>query len=443
MSNIVVLPKLGLTMEHGLIMGWSKNEGDIVRKGDVLFQVESDKAVVDVESDYDGILLKIYHKDGEDVPCGNTIAIIGKAGETIPDAIAPIINASKHEVAVEKQAEKITQEVNKDNEKIIASPRAKRLAVKENVDLALVGPGSGDNGRIKEREVLLYIKNKLSGKDIKISPVARNILEDNQLTNKDIRGTGPEGRIMKLDVLESLRTSQTPNIPGYTTEAITIPITAIRETIAKRLTESKRYIPHYYITVAVDMYNFIESRKVWNTANPEKKVSLNAMIMKIVASGLKKHPLVNSSWTKDGIMVYPNANIALAVSTEKGLITPVVRYCELKSIVKIEEELADLIARARLGQLKLEEFSGSTCTISNLGMYDVEEFSAIINPPEASILAIASIIDTPVAQGQSVAVRPIMRITMSADHRVIDGAASAAFLGDLRAMLEHPFLALF
>ena len=443
MSNIVVLPKLGLTMEHGLIMGWSKNEGDKVRKGDVLFQVESDKAVVDVESDYDGILLKIYHRDGEDVPCGNNVAIIGKEGEAIPDNTSPAIITLPQEVPAEKLVEKSTQPVKNNNIKIVASPRAKRLALKENIDLALISQGSGDNGRIKEKDVLSYLNNRLSGSDIKISPVARNILEDNQLSNKDIRGTGPEGRIMKMDVLDSLRSSQSLNTAMHSEEIIKIPLSAMRETIAKRLSESKSTIPHYYITIAVDMFNFIETRKAWNAANPEKKVSLNAMIIKIVANGLKKHPLVNSSWTKEGIVVYPHANIALAVSTEKGLVTPVVRYCELKSIVKIEEELADLIAKARLGQLKPEEFTGSTCTISNLGMYGVEEFSAIINPPEASILAIASIIDTPVAQGQSVIVRPIMRMTMSADHRVIDGAASAAYLSDLRATFEHPFFALF
>jgi len=428
MSNTVVLPKLGLTMDHGIIISWSKKEGDTIQKGDILFQIESDKAVVDVESDYSGILLKRYHEEGDDVPCGQIIAVIGDAGEALPDTVNPVLK----KVPTESPSVKTT-----------ASPRAKRLAINENVDLALVGKGSGDNGRIKERDVVSFINSRSSIDKTNISPVAKNILDLNNAVAEGIAGTGPAGRVMKEDVLYSLRRTQIEPDYSGSEETITIPINSIRETIAKRLTESKSTIPHYYITVAVDMSNFLETRKVWNAANTEKKVSINAMIIKIVASGLKKHPMVNTSWSKDGILVFPSANIAIAVSTEKGLVTPVVRNCERKSVIEIESALGDLIARARSGQLKLEEFSGSTCTISNLGMYGIEEFSAIINPPEASILAIASIIDTPVSQGQAVVIRPIMKITMSADHRVIDGAVGAAFLGDIRTMLEHPFFALF
>jgi pyruvate dehydrogenase E2 component (dihydrolipoamide acetyltransferase) len=423
-------------MEHGIIMGWSKKEGDSVSRGDILFQVESDKAIVDVESDYEGILLKRYHDEGDDVPCGEIVAIIGQAGETFSYSASTTLEASVKE---EKRPEPIPGS----GTKIVASPRAKRLALKENVDIALVGQGSGDKGRIKEKDIVSYIEKRFSSDDKKISPVAKNILEANHASSGDLQGSGPEGRIMKRDVLVSLSATQADTNLLDSGKPFIIPLSAMRETIARRLSESKSTIPHYYITVAVDMTNFLESRKVWNTANPDKKVSMNAMILKIVASALKKNPMINASWSKEGILVYPTANIALAVSTDKGLVTPVVRNCGHKSVVEIEAEVSDLIARARSGQLKFEEFSGSTCTISNLGMYGVEEFSAIINPPEASILAIASIIDTPVAQDKAVVVRPIMRITMSADHRVIDGAASAAFLGDLRAMMEHPFLALF
>lgn len=443
MSNTVLLPKLGLTMEHGLIMGWSKKEGDSVKKGDVLFQVESDKAVVDVESDYEGILLKRYYKEGDDVPCGTMVAAIGKKGEPPPDFKSPAAETPVSE-AVPQAEEKVKSEsLTRTSDKIIASPRARRLAVKEGVDLGLIGSGSGDNGRIKERDVQAFMDGAMDGDRQKISPVAKNILETEQISSAGIKGTGPDGRIMKRDVLGSVQKTGDRYVQDESSEIKIIPISPMRETIAKRLSASKGTIPHYYITIAVDMTNFIEARKAWNESNPEKKVSMNSMIMKIVASALKKHPMVNASWSSEGLRLFPWANIALAVSTDKGLVTPVIKDCDRKTVLGIEEELADLIGRARTNQLKLEEFTGSTCTISNLGMYEVEEFSAIINPPEASILAVASIINTPVAQGQAVVVKPIMKITMSADHRVIDGAGSAEFLRDLKKMLEFPFFAMF
>jgi pyruvate dehydrogenase E2 component (dihydrolipoamide acetyltransferase) len=443
MSNTVVLPKLGLTMEHGIIMAWSKNEGDTIRKGDILFQVESDKAIVDVESDYDGILLKRYYKEGDDVPCGYRVAIIGYLGEAISDSDKPVIDSIPMDASVDNKINIESDYKKHESSRIIASPRAKRLALTENISLELIGRGSGDNGRIKERDVRSFIDKTSLPEEVNISPVARNILQANKIDTDGLLGTGPEGRIMKRDVLESLGQKLSSAISAEDTVAKKIPISQTRMIIAQRLTESKSTIPHYYITISVNMSNFIENRKTWNIKNPDRKVSMNAMIMKIVAAALIKHPMVNASWSKEGIFSFSNANVALAVSTEKGLVTPVVKNCERKSVLQIEGELTDLIRRARQGLLKLDELSGSTFTISNLGMYGVEEFSAIINPPEASILAIASIIDTPVADGQAVVIQPMMKITISADHRVIDGAGSAAFLGDIRTMLEHPFFALF
>ncbi len=443
MSDTVLLPKLGLTMEHGIIMGWSKKEGDEVKKGDVLFQVESDKAVVDVESDYNGILLKRYYKEGDDVPCGIAVAAIGKKGEVPPDLVSPAAEAPVSEAVTHGEGKAKSETLPRTSGKVIVSPRARRLAVKEGVDLGLIGSGSGDNGRIKERDVQAFIDNSMDKGRQKISPVAKNILEAEKISSEGIRGSGPDGRIMKRDVLGSLQKMGDRYTQDKSSEVKIVPISPMRETIAKRLSTSKGTIPHYYITIAVDMTNFIEARKVWNEGNPEKKVSMNSMLMKVVAVALKKHPMVNASWSSEGLRLFPWANIALAVSTDKGLVTPVVKDCDRKAVLEIEEALADLIGRARKNQLKLEEFTGSTCTISNLGMYEVEEFSAIINPPEASILAVASIINTPVAQEQSVVVKPIMKITMSADHRVVDGAAGAEFLRDLKKMLEYPFFAMF
>ncbi|HWP69016.1 MAG TPA: 2-oxo acid dehydrogenase subunit E2 [Rectinemataceae bacterium] len=450
MSNPVRMPKLGLTMEHGVIIKWTCKEGDLIKRGDVLLEVESDKATVDVESEFEGILLKRYYGEGTDVPCGENIALIGDAGEKISEPDARPAVAFKEPAAEEKDAvlsrgsDAGDGSVSTPNKGYIASPRARRFARQHGVNLSEIMKGSGGNDRIVERDVKNYLEIATNIQGAKASPVARNIMEASGVSVQDVKGSGPDGRIMKKNVLHTIeelaRTAAAAVGPGTPKK---VPLTSMRATIARRLSESKRSIPHYYMSISVNMETFINARVSYNATHPDRKVSMNAMLMKVIAVALMKHPDVNASWSDDGITYFPNADIALAVATETGLITPVVRNCDGKGVLEIDGELGDLISRARKGALKPQEFSGSTCTLSNLGMHGIEEFSAIINPPEAAILAVASIVDTPIAVGQTVVIKPMMKITMSGDHRVIDGAVGAEFLKDVRLILEQPFFGLF
>ena len=450
MSDIVLMPKLGLTMEHGIIVKWARKEGDSISRGDVLLDVESDKAVVEVESEFEGILLKRYYNDGADVPCGEIIALIGHAGEEIPDS--DVKPAAIHAGPVEERniatpshdPDMRGESASMRNRGYTASPRARRFARQHRVDLSAIMKGSGENNRIVEQDVKNYLETTEKAGGTKASPVARNIMEASGVSAEGLKGSGPDGRIMKQDVLKAVEAS------NQTTAAFTnsklpkkVPLTRMRATIARRLSESKRSIPHYYMSVSVNMEVLMNARAAYNATRPDRKVSMNAMLMKVVAIALMKHPDVNASWADDGITYFPSADIALAVSTGTGLITPVVKNCDSKGVLDIDRELADLVSRARSGTLKPGEYSNSTCTLSNLGMYGIDEFAAIINPPEALILAVAAIVNTPVALDQMVVIKPMMKITMSGDHRVIDGAVGAEFLKDVRLILEQPFFGLF
>jgi pyruvate dehydrogenase E2 component (dihydrolipoamide acetyltransferase) len=450
MSNIVVMPKLGLTMESGIIVKWNHNEGDLIHIGDALLEVEGDKAIVEIESEFEGILLKRYHDVGADVPCKEKIALIGNPSETLPEAIAPqvipdVAGIVTREATLSPSASGTVEQLPAGRKQgSIASPRARRFARQECIDISLIDKGSGEHGRIVERDVRSYLASTAKAADTKVSPVAKNLMEANNVSMRGLEGSGPDGRIMKIDVMRAIGgQDRRPQKSAMRDTPRKIPLSKMRETIARRLTESKNSIPHYYMRVSANMEYCIAVRDAYALQHPGSRVSLNAVLMKIVALALMQHPDVNSSWSGDGITQYPYADIALAVATESGLITPVVRSCEGKSVLEIDDELKDLVSRAKSGSLKPQEYADHTCTISNLGMHGISEFSAIINPPAASILAIGAIVDTPIAIGSTIAVKPMMHITMSGDHRVIDGAVGAAFLGTLRQLLEQPFFGLF
>jgi pyruvate dehydrogenase E2 component (dihydrolipoamide acetyltransferase) len=382
MIDYVVMPKLGLTMESGVVTKWVRQVGDSIKKGDVLLPVESDKAVVDVESEFTGILLKQYCAEGVTIPCGQKIAAIGAAGEKVEEtesdqpagpgkmAVAgPGNNREEKTIDIGGESSPVT------GERRIASPRAKKFAKEHGIDITLVGKGSGENNRITEKDVRDYWEANAAAAE-KVSPVARNIAEASDISLEGVKGSGPAGRIMKQDVLRAIEGQKAAS--SVTTGGAAgqkKPLSNMRATIARRLSESKRSIPHYYMSISVNMEALVRARTAYNMVHADAKVSMNAMIMKAVAVALMKHPEMNASWSDDGITYFPNADIALAVATHTGLITPVVRECNGKSILGIEKELVDLIERARGSALKPEEFSGSTCTISNLGMYGIEEFS--------------------------------------------------------------------
>lgn len=437
MSENIIMPTLGLTMESGVILSWKKEEGDRVDPGDVLLEIESDKSTAEIESDFDGVLLKRYYQEGEEALCGEVIAVIGTPGEEVSEKPTPTTTEEKHP----KKQDRVTAASRLN--RVIASPRARKYAREHDVDLTAVPKGSGSNGRIEERDVVAYIKSAVEAGKEKISPVARKIAEQGKVDTAHIKGSGPAGKIVKQDVLQELKKKRKDSSDrGASGESVTVPLTNTRRIIAKRLGESKKSVPHYYLKIRVNMEEMIRARAFYHE-NRDKKVSLNSMLMKITAAVLEKHPYVNSSWDENGIVLHPSVNIAVAVATDSGLITPVVKNCQDKGVVQIDNELKELIGKAREGTLTPAEYSGHTITFSNLGMYGIEEFSAIINIPDAAILAVGAIIETPIGLNGEIVLKPMMSMTLSGDHRVIDGADGAEFMGELKSIIETPMLGYF
>jgi len=444
MSETIVMPKLGLTMESGVIIRWNKNEGDQVRKGDVLLEVESDKSSVEVESEYEGVLLKKYRGESDEVPCGEPIAFIGEAGEAVPEIPGSPNQVSARKIEIKNAAvEQPEQKVEQKNRRgrIISSPRAKRYAKQHNVEITEQITGSGTGGRIEERDVRDFLEaGKASGIG-KMSPLARKVAEKRNIDLSGVSGTGPSGRVMKDDVLTAAASKQME--APVSNEPVKVNLSRMRQIIAQRLSEAKANVPHFYLKSQVNMEEVIKVRKMYNSGNPEKRASLNAILMRLISSVLPKHPYLNAAWNGDSILLYPNVDIGLAVATETGLVTPVVRNCEARNIPQIEEELRVLIDKARRGKLAPEEYTNPTFTVSNLGMYGIDDFTAIINPPAAVILAIGAVKETPVGLNGEIVLKPMMNVTLSGDHRVVDGAIAAAFLKELKSVIETPALGYF
>ncbi len=410
MAEQILMIALSPTMETGTISKWEKKEGDRVESGEVLCQVETDKAVMDYESIQEGVLLKILVNEGEQASIGTPIAIIGEEGEDITELLSSI----KRDVVSEKSPEvypkedvqpsDIRKEVVSDRisvpkiDRIMASPLARRLAEQRGIDLAVI-KGSGPRGRIIKRDIVSYIEATPSTASFEvISP-------------------GEKDQI--------------------------IPVSPKRAIIAQRLAESKFSAPHYYLRLKVRTDDFMKARKALNQTL-ESRVSVNAFLIKFVAETIKRHPIINSTWQKDTILRHGSIDIGLAVAQDDGLITPVVRDCGNKGIIEIEKELKELISKALENKLTPEEYSGATFTISNLGSFGIEEFTAIINPPASAILAVGKMEPQPVVtNGNSIEIQTLMTLTLSCDHRVIDGAVGAAFLKDLKDIIENPIKALY
>ena len=422
MPEKIQMIALSPTMETGTIAKWRKKEGDAVASGDVICEVETDKATMDYESSVEGTLLKIILPAGGQAKVGDLIAIVGKPGEDISAMLADAGPARPVGPAVAAQA-----------------------AVPAQAGPAQAGPAQAVPQNAAE--------DRGGGARIKSSPLARRLAAEKGVDLRALRGSGPEGRIVKRDLdaapagarlaQGAPRQAPAPLQPGAGDEVV--PVTRMRKIIAQRLSDSMYTAPHYYLTVAVGMDELFESRTRMN-AGRQKKLSMNAFLMAIAGRALARHPLVNSSWNGDSLLRHSSADIGLAVALPEGLITPVVRDCGRKGIVAIDAELSDLVERARAGKLVPQEYAGATFTISNLGMSGIDEFTAIINPPGSAILAVGAARKEPVVDDSggtdAIVVRQRMRITLSCDHRVIDGAVGAAFLRELADMLEDPVLAL-
>lgn len=415
MAEAIRMPLLSDTMKEGIIAEWHKNVGDTIKADDVIAEVETDKATMEVTPYVDGTLLYIGVEKGKGVPVNGIMAIIGKPGEDFQSildnekgnaAAAPAAEAAPEATSSSNgQANAPTPEAQPETEstddRIKASPLAKRLAEEKGVNIAAI-KGSGDNGRIIKRDIDSY------------SPAA---------------SAAPAASSAKA----------APIMPVYTGEEghTDTSLTQMRRIIAQRLAESKFTAPHFYLRMTVTMDTAMAARKAINDVSPVK-VSFNDLIIKACAMALRQHPAVNSSWMGDFIRQNHHIHIGTAVAVDEGLIVPVVKFADQKSLSQISVEAGSLIEKARTKKIQPHEFTGNTFTISNLGMMDIDEFTAIINPPDSCILAVGKIAATPVVENGTVVVRHLLKLTLSCDHRVVDGAVGSRFLQTLKTLLENP-----
>ena len=422
MSTKVVMEALSPTMEEGRLVEWKKQEGDAVAVGDVLAEVETDKAVMELVARAGGTLLKQLVQAGATVPVSELVAVIGEPGEKVE---APAGSQGDGQAAPANQpAPKVEP----------ASPAPSR------------GPVAGANGQAEAapRPAAAPAAARSAGR-VKASPLARRMAAERGIDISGVTGSGPEGRVVARDVEGSRAAGAAPAAAGRAPAVRVpagqpyqdVPLTQIRKTIAKRLAQSIGPIPTFYLTTEVDMERSRDAREALLEAGGEK-VSFNDIILKAVAMALRQHPECNAWWQDDHIRYWNEVHVAMAVAIDEGLITPVIRHTDLKSLREIAAEARDLAGRARERKLAPEEYTGGTFSVSNLGMLDIDEFTAVINPPEAGILAVGRMAEQPVVHQGAVAIRRRMRLTMSCDHRVIDGATGARFLQTLKGMLENP-----
>lgn len=434
MAKVIVMPKLGLTMKEGTIVKWNKNEGDQVNAGEVLLEVASDKLTNEVEAPETGIVRKILAKEDETVPCLKPIAIIAGKDEDISSILEEVGASGISGVAEEKIAstEEFSQKgPSEKRERIKAAPAAKKLAEEKGIDLSLI-KGSGPDGRIVIKDVEDYIENVKSG--IKISPVASKIAEDKGINPAKI---SKEGRIMKADVLAFGEAGKEP-------EEKTVKLTTMRKTIASRMSESWSISPRVTYTIPVDTTAIKDLRAKLNLKLASKgiKISYNHIIMKVCAKVLMEFPEINASLSEDMLTLHPHVNIGIAVAIDEGLVVPNIKNCEIKSLTEIAEETEKCIEAARNGKLTIDDMTGGTFTITNLGAFGIRSFSPIINQPELAILGINAIVDTPVAINGNIEIRPMMNLSLTADHRIVDGVLAARFLQRITESLENPYMLL-
>lgn len=420
MEEVVLMPRLSDTMEEGVIASWQKNVGDAVKKGEVLAEIETDKATMELESYKNGTLLHIGAQKGEKIPVNGLLCIIGEKGKVDVDAI----------VAAIKGGSAVSTQPATENLNAPSQPETTVAQAVANTSLGDVG-----NGRVKA------------------SPLAKKLAAEKGIDIKAITGSGDSGRIIKADIDNYKPSSTQPQpaaaktatsvvaAPVYTgskEEGYTdIPNSQIRSVIAKRLGESKFSAPHFYLTMEINMDNAMAARAQLNEVSPAK-ISFNDMVVKATALALRQHPAVNASWMGDKIRRYSHIHIGIAVAIEDGLIVPVVRFADQKTLPQIAAESKELAGKAKNKKLQPNEFSGNTFTISNLGMMDIDEFTAIINPPDSCIMAVGRIKEVVVRKGDGFAVSNVMKVTMSCDHRSVDGAVGAGFLQTFKKYLENP-----
>jgi len=407
MAEVVNMPRLSDTMEEGTVAKWHKQIGDKVEEGDLLAEIETDKATMEFEAFQEGVLLHIGVEEGNTAPVDSILAILGESGEDI----SALLNGGAPASAAEPETEEVSAP------EVEEAPAAVEAV-----------PAANTSGRIKA------------------SPLAKKLAEDKGVDISQVKGSGEGGRIVKRDIdnFQAPAAAAAPQVnmasagPAPSGMAYDeVPVSQMRKTIARRLSESKFSAPHFYLTLDIDMDQAIDARKRIN-AVAETKISFNDFVIKAAAVALKSHPVINSSWAGDTIRTNHDINIGMAVAVDEGLLVPVIRHADQKGLATINKEAKEFAGKARDKKLQPHEWEGNTFTISNLGMFGIEEFTAIINSPDACILAVGGIKQVPVVKDGAVVPGNVMKVTLSCDHRVVDGASGAAFLQTFKGILESP-----
>jgi pyruvate dehydrogenase E2 component (dihydrolipoamide acetyltransferase) len=424
----VIMPKMGDAMEEGTLLKWLKSEGDEVQEGDPIAEIETDKVTMELEAENSGTLAQLMAEEGQDVPVGEAIAFIQGEGEEVPerdgkaqaepeaaaeeegeeDGAAPAAATGTREQVEEEEGTRAPEAAGRADGRFRASPIVRRLAAENDLDLSQI-EGTGPAGRIVERDVRAALEKGVAQAD---------------------------GRAAEAEAPEAAPAPEPTRAPG--TELVEP--TRMQRIIGERMTQSKQQVPHYYASVEVEMDELLALRRQLNEQLEEQgiKLSINDFVMKACAVALGDYPKLNALWTSDGIELHEDVNLAMAVALEAGLITPVIRDAANKTLSAISASSKDLARRAREGGLKPEEYQGGTFTVSNMGMFGIESFAAIINPPQAAIVAVSSIMQRAIFKGEEVVPANIMKLTLSADHRISNGAEGAQYLAEVKRLLENP-----
>ena len=416
MAEIVRMPKLSDTMTEGVVAEWHKKVGDSIESGELLAEIETDKATMEFESFQEGVLLHIGVEKGQNAPVDSILAILGEKGEDIQELL-------KDETAPKEEKESPKEE------KLVAKTEPLKETPVESPPI--IETSSNSNNSFPPAESIINSGSKAS-------PLAKKLAEERGINLKFVNGTGTDGRIVKRDIDNFQGKSSFTGQESFIDESVS----PMRKVIAQRLAESKFSAPHFYLTVSINMDNAIESRKAINNAISPSKISFNDFVVKAAAVSLKDHPKVNASWHGDFIRYNNHVHIGVAVAVDEGLLVPVVRFANEKSLTNIGEEVKTFAKKAKDKKLQPEEWEGNTFTISNLGMFGIDEFTAIVNPPDACILAVGGIQQVPIVKNGEIVPGNIMKVTLSCDHRVVDGAVGSAFINSFKNYLENPVLLL-
>lgn len=420
MAKDVIMPALGMAQETGTLIQWLKAAGDQVTRGEPLMEVETDKATVEIEAPASGILASVTAHAGDVIPVGQRIALILAPGESAPVSAGP-------EPAASSQADSAP-------ERAMATPVARRLAAEHKIDLTQVKP---NGGQIRKDDVLAFLKDEgISGSPARVlaSPKARRFAHEHAIDVATVQGTGPEGAILASDLQSVILQS---SAPPQTAEPLVVP--RIWRVMAERLSQAWTTVPHFYLMREVNAARLLAWREKAQSSSAEK-ITYTDLLVKLTAAALLKFPRLNTSWQKENILLNQEVNIGLAVAVEDGLLVPVIHHADRMTLSELAKCRAEMVERAKSNRLTLDDLSGGTFTVSNLGMYGVDAFNAIVNPPQAAILAVSRIADRVVPVDGQPVVQPMLTLSLSCDHRVVDGARGAEFLQALADLIEEPLL---